>query len=153
MTDKEAAEILKDNIFITNRPKVEEAYHKAIEALEAQGTYDRICGPVPDPEWNKRFEEIEKALGFKLFIWQKTYIIKREFRQFGATTAQILQELLDLDKGPIDYSKKALPGEAFYRFDLIQMKEKLDEAGIPTRPVFRSAMEKKMYFDQKVKWS
>lgn len=26
------------------------------------------------PELDKKIEDVEKALGFKLFIWQKTYI-------------------------------------------------------------------------------
>ena len=33
-----------------------------------------IYSPVNDPMWNNLFERIEDALGFKLFIWQKTYI-------------------------------------------------------------------------------
>lgn len=31
-----------------------------------------IYSPVNDPKWDNLFEQIEKALGFKLFIWQKT---------------------------------------------------------------------------------
>ena len=33
------------------------------------------------PEFEKQFEAIEAALGFKLFAWQKTYIATGNFRQ------------------------------------------------------------------------
>lgn len=41
------------------------------------------------PELDKKIEDVEKALGFKLFIWQKTYIEYGVFRQYGETTAKI----------------------------------------------------------------
>ena len=33
------------------------------------------------PEFEKQFEAIEAALGFKLFAWQKTYIANGNFRE------------------------------------------------------------------------
>ena len=45
------------------------------------------------PELDKKIEDVEKALGFKLFIWQKTYIEYGVFRQYGETTAKILRLL------------------------------------------------------------
>ena len=50
--------------------------------------------------WNKTFKKIEKALGFKLYDWQKAYIsLESDFvpegRCVGATTAFILRWLLN----------------------------------------------------------
>lgn len=39
------------------------------------------------PDEGVDFDKIEKALGFKLFIWQKTFITRGVFRQYGETTA------------------------------------------------------------------
>lgn len=40
------------------------------------------------PELDKKIEDVEKALGFKLFIWQKTYIEYGVFRQYGGNDRQ-----------------------------------------------------------------
>lgn len=58
------------------------------------------------PEFEKQFEAIEAALGFKLFAWQKTYIVHGQFRRYGATTAEILRELMQVEAFPLDYTKK-----------------------------------------------
>ena len=42
----------------------------------------------PEEEFLKK---VEAALGFKLFIWQKAFIVTGAFRQYGATTAEILR--------------------------------------------------------------
>lgn len=40
------------------------------------------------------WEDLEKALGFKLFYWQKTMITRGKCRGYGKTTAEILRGLL-----------------------------------------------------------
>ena len=36
------------------------------------------------------FGKIEEALGFKLFAWQKSFLLTGRFRRMGATTAECL---------------------------------------------------------------
>lgn len=137
MTNKKAAEILEMVRGMSANSDEEEAFAKAIEALEEQDKYRWIFGELPDPEWNKTFEEVEKALGFKLFHWQKTYVVGVSFRRLGSTTACILRDLLwDAEGSPIDYTKpESSKMERSYRSKLLEIKEKLDKAGIKTRVV------------------
>lgn len=96
------------------------------------------------------FDAIEKALGFRLFAWQKDYIITGcayAGRRTGKTTAEILHQLLSVDEEPIDFSKPA----PIKRIDIIRQYyhdiwEKLHDAGIPMRPVFWSKNDKKKYY-------
>lgn len=93
------------------------------------------------------FDVVEKALGFRLFGWQKDYIITGcayASRRTGKTTAEILHQLLSVDEEPIDFSKPA----PIKRIDIIRQYyrdiwEKLRDAGIPMRPVFWSKEDKK----------
>lgn len=95
-----------------------------------------IYSEYGDPLIDEYIKKIESALGFKLFFWQKTYIFNGIFRHAGITTACILKELLDLDKGPIDFRKKPMSKmEKIQRDELEQIKEKLTAAGIETRPI------------------
>ena len=95
------------------------------------------------------FDVVEKALGFRLFGWQKDYIITGcayATRRTGKTTAEILHQLLSVDKEPIDFSKPA-PSK---RIDIIRQYyhdiwEKLRDAGIPMRPVFWNRGDKKKH--------
>lgn len=57
------------------------------------------------PELDKKIEDVEKALGFKLFIWQKTYIEYGVFRQYGETTAKILRLLITPGK-IVDFTER-----------------------------------------------
>lgn len=104
-----------------------------------------IYGDV-DPhneEFDQTIQAVERALGFKLFVWQKAFINRGEFRQMGATTAKILRELLNVSGEPIDYSRpSASKWDQFYREELRRIKCKLDEAGIPTRLVWFSERDK-----------
>lgn len=151
MTNKEAAEILAgvekhgDEFGLTNYGKV--AFDKAISALEEQDKYQWIFACVNDPKWDSLFEEVENALGFKLFYWQKTYILKDCYRRSGGTTAMVLKRLLDTEADPIDYSRPASNKKSdFIRKDLLRIKEKLDKAGIKTREVWSSATEKNEWY-------
>lgn len=115
------------------------------EALEsAEWIYRTIY--APSSEFEQTIGAVEKALGFRLFVWQKTYIAQGKFRQMGTTTAEILRDLLDVSGKPIDYSRRAeSEREHFYRWELYRIKEKLDNAGIPTRTVFFSEGDKRAY--------
>ncbi len=95
------------------------------------------------------FDAVEKALGFRLFGWQKDYIINGcayASRRTGKTTAEILHQLLSVDEEPIDFSKPA----PVKRIDIIRQYyrdiwDKLRDAGIPIRPVFWSKEDKNEY--------
>lgn len=98
------------------------------------------------PEEERIFEAIEKALGFKLFVWQKAFIITGTFRRFGKTTAEALRELLNTSAPPIDYTKPPKNArEKFHRQTVIEIKEKLERSGIQTREIVRSRREKEEY--------
>lgn len=98
----------------------------------------------PDSEFEKTIRAVESALGFKLFVWQKTFIEDERFRRMGDTTARILRDLLDVSAKPIDYTRGAATHrQQFYRRELKEIKEKLDRAGIPARAVFFSEKDKR----------
>lgn len=100
------------------------------------------------PEFEKQFEAIEAALGFKLFAWQKTYIAYGHFRQYGATTAEILRKLMQVEAFPLDYTKRpTTQREAWYRGFLREIKQQLDAAGVPTREVFFNQQQKRAYME------
>lgn len=100
------------------------------------------------PQHEKQFEAIEAALGFKLFTWQKSYIVYGQFRQYGATTAEILRELMQVDSFPLDYTKRpTTQREALYRDFLREIKQQLDGAGVPTREVFFTQQQKRAYMN------
>lgn len=97
-----------------------------------------IYRPVNDPMWDDLFERIEYALGFKLFIWQKTYIMGLEYRQSGHTTAEILKNLLRVNiSKPIYLEPPRNRREDFYQHELIEIKRKLDAKDIISRNVER----------------
>lgn len=97
-----------------------------------------------DPKRVELINAVEKALGFKLFYWQKTYIETGEFRQYGKTTAEILRDLLDLDADPLDFSIPAATRMEFsYRDTVRSIQEKLRAAGIPTRRILWGSIEEK----------
>lgn len=99
------------------------------------------------PELEKMFAAVEKALGFKLFIWQKTFIANTTYRRSGRTTAEILRDLLNVSKPPLDYTKPVTDHmERIYREETREIKAKLDAAGIPTRTVFFTGQEKQKYY-------
>ena len=130
--------------------KRDKALNKAIAALEEQDKYQWIFACVGDPEWNDLFEKVEKALGFKLFYWQKTYILGKGQRRSGETTAIILQELLKTEATPIDCSRPARNKKSdFLRKDLLRIKEKLDKAGIKTREVWHSKAERDAWYKER----
>lgn len=100
----------------------------------------------PIPQYEDFFKKIEKALGFKLFIWQKTFIINTGFRQYGETTAKIIKRLT-VDNIPIDLTQRPrTPREKFEAEDLVKIYKKLQAAGVPTCPVFLTKKDKENYY-------
>ena len=95
------------------------------------------------------FDTVEKALGFRLFSWQKDYIVRGGIyadRRTGKTTAQILHELLNLKGEPIDFSEPPLNRRAaIARQDCRDIWEKLHDAGIEMRPVFWGKADKSKF--------
>lgn len=88
------------------------------------------------PNEEEMFKKIEKALGFRLFTWQKIWIIYGVERRTGRTTAECLRALLMQRPKPIDFTHA--PRSAKEKIDrdiLLELKGKLDEAGIITNPI------------------
>lgn len=100
----------------------------------------------PYPEHEELFKRIEAALGFKLFVWQKSFIVKGDFRQYGRTTARILGELLDTEAAPLDFTKQARSHrDNLYKQEFREIQERLQNVGIKTRVIFWSIADKKSY--------
>ena len=95
------------------------------------------------------FERIEKALGFKLFRWQKTFLTMGAFRQYGETTARILRDLLAVNYSPLDLSTARTPIEKLHRDYYRNIQERLTAAGIPTRTVFYNVVDINRYYSNK----
>ena len=89
------------------------------------------------PDEGVDFDKIEKALGFKLFGWQKTFITRGVFRQYGATTAKCIRRLLQKDN-PIDYRMRiAHAQELFERQEMIRIHDQLQAAGVEVCEILR----------------
>lgn len=100
------------------------------------------------PDREELFKRVEGALGFKLFIWQKSFIETGIFRRYGETTARILRDLLAVDSSPLDFQKKATSLRSdLYRKELKEMQQKLNAAGIQTRRVFWNESDKRKYYE------
>lgn len=123
---------------------------KAISDLEEFEEYKKKYGwifnysnIVAKHDW----DAIEKALGFKLFVWQKMWVDDLcdgyGRRRTGKTVAYCLKTLLAGDMSePIDMSMPPTNAQnRAFRDTLLDIKKKLDEAGVETRPVFFSEME------------
>lgn len=94
------------------------------------------------------FDAVEKALGFRLFGYQKSYILHQGFRQMGRTTAEILRMLFDKDQydNPIDFSYPPINTQgAIFRQQFRDIWEKLHDVGIEMRPVFWRREDKNNY--------
>lgn len=136
---EEVIDIL-DKIAKDNDARTVQAIKQAEEAFENKKKMDKliygdIC-PIYQPSAD--FDAIEKALGFKLFYWQKTYIETGIYRRYGDTTAQVLRQLLDpkFNDIPIIIDKaKVYSKYSYYGYMMFYIKNKLDAAGIKTRPI------------------
>lgn len=148
MTRKEAIDILKEHSKRSLDPALISALNEAVLALEEQEKISFIYQSPTDFYWDKAFKEVERALGFRLFAWQKDFIQQTDpvnyGRRSGKTTAYILKLLLsNVDGRPLDFSRRPnSKRDDFFRKELISVKKKLDEAGVPTRKMFFSEKEK-----------
>lgn len=91
------------------------------------------------------FNDIEKAIGFRLFSWQKSYILGKGYRKMGRTTAEILHMLLDKNKmdEPIDFSKPPRnKRQQSFRNDFYDVWNKLNSANIKMRKVMWNEKDK-----------
>lgn len=94
------------------------------------------------------FDAIEKALGFRLFAWQKSYILHQGFRRMGRTTSEVIKMLFNKEQydNPIDFTEpprnKIL---RIFRQQFREIWEKLRDAGVEMRPVFWSREDKEKY--------
>lgn len=130
--DYEALEAAKDVIAeIMNQE--EQTQENGLMKLQLENWVYRYI-PFSKIDWLA----IEKALGFRLFFWQKTYIEFGHYRRTGRTTAIILRELLRVDDVPIDatHLNARSPRQHFEGQMLVDIYFKLKNAGILTRTVF-----------------
>ena len=91
----------------------------------------------PEPWTEEDFKRIEYALGFKLFTWQKTYILSGHYRRSGKTTAELLKTLVvDVDEDPIDLRRAHHRRSDQWYYDMmVDMYKHLRMAGIETRKI------------------
>lgn len=105
--------------------------------IDAAAYPEWIYRPLPDTEFEKTvIEPLEKAIGFKLFFWQKAYLLTGHFRQYGESTARALSILLDTDAPPLDFRLPMSSRlEVAERQTVMEIQKKLDVSGISTREI------------------
>lgn len=124
MDREEQKKILKDFININHTgPEVE-----AIKGLlEDTKILDQIYAPYVLYEQETKI--IEKALGYKLFIWQKSLIFSGVLRRTGKTTAWVIRRLLYEDDIYIGF-KYENPEVRFENKELLKIAELLKDTGL-----------------------
>lgn len=99
------------------------------------------------------FDSINAALGIELMEWQKVYILTGRKARQGEATALALRQLLNNTAQPIDLTDKAA-GYYFagmdeelddYRKLIINIHDRLDNAGIPVRRILKDEQEFEEY--------
>lgn len=137
-------------ISCANREKCERIKHYVRSQINGTGKKieSDIYSYSADETTERKFEEIEDALGIKLYSWQKSYIDTGVFRRYGGTTAIILRLLTD-ETQVIDFSSfgaakkysgydQNLKNYNYYevfKVELMSIEKKLKAAGIRTNPV------------------
>lgn len=99
------------------------------------------------------FDSINAALGIELMEWQKVYILTGRKARQGEATAVALRQLLNNTAQPIDLTDKAAgyycagTDEELddYRKLIINMHDRLDNAGIPVRRILKDEQEFEEY--------
>lgn len=95
------------------------------------------------------YKKIEQALGFKLFFWQKSYIETGIFRRYGESTAKCLRYLLsDVNGVPLDYSKRENMRQEYFKKQMKEIEQKLNNNGIQTRKILWNESQKREYEQQ-----
>lgn len=117
----EAKKILEDYAYnITHVGPESEAIRvilREYETLEAHYKFVDGWLHMSFPGYEELFQKIEKALGFRLFTWQKTFIISGEYRRIGDTTARSIKQLLE-DK---EINLQIPPRNARQRFEQMEL--------------------------------
>lgn len=140
MKNSEAIAELKETLKYPFARLSPECMKLAIKALEDQ---EKNKGKVYAPAFIYQdmpfsdidYEKVERALGFKLFIWQKTFIERGEYRLSGKTTALALQTLLPYNKEPLELRRPNSRREQFEQMQIIEIQQKLKAEGIPCREI------------------
>lgn len=124
MDREEQKKILKNYININRTgPEVE-----AIKGLlEDTKILDWIYAPYI--LYEQEIEILEKSLGFKLFIWQKSLIFSGVLRRTGKTTAWVIRRLLYEDNIYIGF-KYEDPELRFENKELLKIAERLKDTGL-----------------------
>lgn len=99
------------------------------------------------------FDSINAALGIELMEWQKVYILTGRKARLGEATAIALRQLLNNTAQPIDLTDKAAgyycagTDEELddYRKLIINMHDRLDNAGILVRRILKDEQEFEEY--------
>lgn len=98
------------------------------------------------PMDEEKFKQIENALGFELYTWQKTMIILGHDRRTGKTTAACLHALV-FNELPIDFTRRPRNlKEDCERNSMQRIYEKLRAAGIKTNPIFYRRRDLEAYY-------
>lgn len=118
------------------------------EPIEKKPTYEELeymmyGEPTEriDSMYGTNLEAVEKALGFKLFRWQKDFMCSGsyDFRRTGKTTAMSLRTLLDgAPNRTITIRRASVEPILSFRSrmeQLKEMKQKLVAAGIPVNRI------------------
>lgn len=79
--------------------------------------------------YEQEIKIIEKALGYKLFLWQKTFIFSGMLRRSGKTTAWVIRRLLYEDDIYIGY-KYEKPEDRFENKELLKIAKLLKDTGL-----------------------
>ena len=125
MEREEQKKILKEYINNINHtgPEVE-----AIKGLlEDSKILDQIYAPVVPIE--QEIKIIDKALGYKLFVWQKALIYSGKLRRTGKTTAWVIRRLLYEDDIYIGF-KYEKAEDRFENKELLKIAELLKDTGL-----------------------
>lgn len=125
MNREEQKKILKEYINNINNtgPEVE-----AIKGLlEDTKILDWIYAPYI--LYEQETEILEKSLGYKLFIWQKSLIFSGMLRRTGKTTACVIRRLLYEDNIYIGF-KYEDPELRFENKELLKIAELLKDTGL-----------------------
>ena len=145
---------------ITKSPLSSSEMGILIAARNALNDYEKLDERVHGtsqmwgPEWEKTFNDVENALEFELFHWQKEYIATGNHmiagRRTGQTTASILYNLLNhVDDEPMDYTNLTNKQAGVYKNAMRDIKTKLDKAGVKTRRAWFTNEEKRAYLAAK----
>ena len=84
---------------------------------------------APDAMEGPEIKIIEKVLGFKLFVWQKSLIYRGELRRTGHTTAWAIRQLLFENSIYIGFGSQK-PKEIFEDKELIKIARLLKDTGL-----------------------